>query len=377
MAITVAELLRLSLFKTARLISGKDGLARRVEQISVFDCPFTPEDANIISKGDAFISGLYPFRENPHTLVEFVRFLYLTETSCLLVTDENIDLFTGDVLDVLSRIPYPIISFPKQYSYVKIMETVRSQIFQYNCGGSAEWALHTILNQNISGFDLREMIYQLNPSFESNIAVLSFFPKKTPLSGAASLDGLLKKQELFVFYQRHCMILASDSDKGLLASRVKYLKSSLPSHVSDVYCGISPIYPLYDIKLAILNANFLLTKSTITGSDFCTAEAFDSLDLLIAFRYDQAVQDYYKRLYNLIQTFDNDGNLELIKTIQTFILCKGSYKETAKSLSQHENTIRYRLNRLRGLLGMEDDVILFHETMSVFVKLHLLFSKTV
>ncbi|MDE6902086.1 MAG: helix-turn-helix domain-containing protein, partial [Lachnospiraceae bacterium] len=134
---------------------------------------------------------------------------------------------------------------------------------------------------------------------------------------------------------------------------------------------------LYDIKLAILNANFLLTKSTITGSDFCTAEAFDSLDLLIAFRYDQAVQDYYKRLYNLIQTFDNDGNLELIKTIQTFILCKGSYKETAKSLSQHENTIRYRLNRLRGLLGMEDDVILFHETMSVFVKLHLLFSKTV
>ena len=69
MAITVAELLRLSLFKTARLISGKDGLARRVEQISVFDCPFTPEDANIISKGDAFISGLYQFRENPHTLV--------------------------------------------------------------------------------------------------------------------------------------------------------------------------------------------------------------------------------------------------------------------------------------------------------------------
>lgn len=377
MAVTVAELLRLSLFKTARLVSGRDGLDRNIEQISVFDCPFTPEDANIISKGDAFISGLHQFRDDPHTLVEFVRFLYLTETSCLLITDENMNLFTEDVIESLSSIPYPIISFPKQYSYVKIMETVRSQIFQYNRGGSSEWALHTILNQNVSGFDLREMIYQLNPSFESNIAVLSFFPKSAPLPAAASLDGLLKKQELFVFYQRHCMILVSDSDKGLLASRIKYLKSMLPSYVSDIFCGISSIYPLYDIKLAILNASFLLTKSSMTGNTFCTAEAFDSLDLLIAFRYDQSVQDYYKRLYNLIQTFDSDGNLELIKTIQTFILCKGSYKETAKSLSQHENTIRYRLNRLRGLLGMEDDVILFHETMSVFVKLHMLFSKTI
>ena len=58
----------------------------------------------------------------------------------------------------------------------------------------------------------------------------------------------------------------------------------------------------------------MLTKSTMTGNTFCTAEAFDSLDLLIAFRYDQSVQDYYKRLYKpLVRIAYKDHAVPLVK----------------------------------------------------------------
>ena len=44
-------------------------------------------------------------------------------------------------------------------------------------------------------------------------------------------------------------------------------------------------------------------------------------------------------------------------------------KKTAKKLKQHENTIRYRINRLRNYLDVEEQPLLFHEIISLAVRI--------
>ena len=41
-------------------------------------------------------------------------------------------------------------------------------------------------------------------------------------------------------------------------------------------------------------------------------------------------------------------------------------------MNQHENTIRYRINKVRQLFNMEDDLISFYNTISVLTAIDAL-----
>ena len=49
------------------------------------------------------------------------------------------------------------------------------------------------------------------------------------------------------------------------------------------------------------------------------------------------------------------------------MLNRGEYQIVAEKLFQHENTIRYRINKIKSILGLEDDTIKFNELIALFV----------
>ena len=59
---------------------------------------------------------------------------------------------------------------------------------------------------------------------------------------------------------------------------------------------------------------------------------------------------------------------EVLDTIKAFVKNKGDFKKTAFDVAQHENTVRYRINKLKTWLDMEDDNISFYETISLITK---------
>lgn len=372
MAVTVSDLLKLAVFQNARILFGKEGENRVINRISVFDCPVEPDDAEIIHVGDAFISGLLQFVGNPFAVVEFIQFLYRMDSSCLFITDENIQMFDEAVSLQLSQIPYPVICLSKQLSYAEILEAVNTKLLFHNYYMVSEMALDKILYSPIGGQDFCECIYRLNAGFKSFIAVLSIDCVQEQRVIIAGLSPLLRRSDLLIPYKRHYIFLISDAEQKLLTRRIVFLKGKLAALFTDLNCGISPVYELYDMKEAVLEADFMLEKSVVLQKEFCESGSFDAFDVLLACRRDKNIMKYYYRLYDAVNSYDRDGHLELLKTIQEFVFCKGSYRETAIRLSQHENTIRYRLNKLRSHLCMDDDEIVFHETISIFVKLHLL-----
>lgn len=373
MSVTVSDLLKLPIFQNARLLFGKEGVSRSISRISVFDCPVEPDDAEIIHAGDAFISGLLQFNSDGRAVVDFIRFLYRLESSCLFITDENIHALDEGVSDQLALIPYPVICLPKQISYAVILETVNNQLLFHNFHMVTELTLDKILYSNTGGRELSECIYGLNSGFKSYVAALSIdCGGQDKRAFMAGFSHLLRRSDFLTPYKRHYILLISDSERRLLTRRIAFLKGKLTGLYPDMNCGISPAYALSDIKNAVREADFLLEKSTALQTLFCEACSFDAFDVLLACRRDKNLLNYYRRIYDVISTYDRDGHLELLRTIQEFVFCKGNFKRTAGSLQQHENTIRYRMNKVRTLLSMENDEIAFHETISLFVKLHLL-----
>lgn len=65
----------------------------------------------------------------------------------------------------------------------------------------------------------------------------------------------------------------------------------------------------------------------------------------------------------------------MVLTIENYVANSGDFKLTAEQMNQHVNTIRYRVNRVKSALNMENDTIKFNETIAIAVKLRILLNR--
>ncbi len=61
--------------------------------------------------------------------------------------------------------------------------------------------------------------------------------------------------------------------------------------------------------------------------------------------------------------------------MESYVAHSGNFQAAAREMNQHENTIRYRVNKVKSALGMENDNVKFHETVAVAVKLRTLINE--
>ena len=66
---------------------------------------------------------------------------------------------------------------------------------------------------------------------------------------------------------------------------------------------------------------------------------------------------------------------EILLTLESYVANSGNFGAAALEMNQHENTIRYRVNKVKSALGMENDNVKFHETVAVAVKLRTLINE--
>ena len=65
--------------------------------------------------------------------------------------------------------------------------------------------------------------------------------------------------------------------------------------------------------------------------------------------------DTCRRLLLPLERADADRNSRLSDTLRTYYACGGSVSKTAEALFLHRNSVRYRLDRVRALLGADID----------------------
>ena len=67
------------------------------------------------------------------------------------------------------------------------------------------------------------------------------------------------------------------------------------------------------------------------------------------------LEQFYRDILGAIDRPDLKNRQELLKTLEVFLECQGNVVEAAEKLFIHRNTLRYRLERLKKLLGRDWD----------------------
>jgi DNA-binding PucR family transcriptional regulator len=75
----------------------------------------------------------------------------------------------------------------------------------------------------------------------------------------------------------------------------------------------------------------------------------------IAARTDEAARDVCRRLLLPLERADAQRGSRLSDTLRTYYACGALVAKTAEVLFLHRNSVRYRLDRVRALLGADID----------------------
>ena len=119
-------------------------------------------------------------------------------------------------------------------------------------------------------------------------------------------------------------------------------------------CGISQEVPLGEADIAVRQAMAALQAADAEGEGIVrwTVLRFDAFRT--AARTDRLYARSAELLRSLLFDYDADHDGELGKTAETFAACFGEVRACAEALFQHPNTVRYRLRKIKDVLGMED-----------------------
>ncbi|GAA1659577.1 PucR family transcriptional regulator [Catellatospora bangladeshensis] len=92
-----------------------------------------------------------------------------------------------------------------------------------------------------------------------------------------------------------------------------------------------------------------------------------SHDLLLAGVPRAVRQAFAERLLAPLRAYDSSHNADLLRTLQTFLACDGSWTRCASAMHLHVNTLRYRIRRIADLTGRDLDS--FADRVDLFLAL--------
>lgn len=150
---------------------------------------------------------------------------------------------------------------------------------------------------------------------------------------------------------------------------LKELLEFLSLQEKDLCINYSQIhYPYEDLDLCFRESYHTYLASLASGQKFRYYSRIGTYQFLIP-QMDSTLMRNYMRSY--ISSLEDKP--ELFETLKEYVLCQGEIFVTADKLSCHHNTIRYRIAKLKELLGCEhlsDQE--FYSNISIAVRIYLL-----
>lgn len=378
MDISLRELFRDSMFDGAEILAGKDGLTRRCQRVSVFDCPYheTLLAQGIIKPGDLFLSVLEQFRDGQGDLMGFARGLVSYRSAGLLILPTGAaEVLTQQALDYFDQNDFPVIRLKENISYGDIMAVINSRLRSGDQNEINLSRLNRIRRGGIGEAEERRLLLSINPDFTGSIR--SIYVKgefRSPWFSAKLPADYADLQGCAILIGEYTVILLSGKDQKQLKIRSNMIASQLGSYFDHYHIGFSRIHPLQEIREVLREGELAVRVSDALQ---VLQQSYDPLltqQLMFSLRGSPEAREFYKAYVEMMSGGLSENMLgEYLRTIALFVAHKGNYAQVAQELNQHINTVRYRINRVKQILNMEDDTVRFYETISIATKLGICF----
>lgn len=247
-----------------------------------------------------------------------------------------------------------------------VIYAVDRRIQELSSSSFAQSTIDALLRDADDPDAVRRHALMLNPSFKSAFVTLyAELDEPLTLDEFQQLEHEYHKQGLAA-----CERMLASYDGGIIG-----VVSIDPEHVLDLdaverrfreaaifeRCGIIPAgtgisarhFALEELAQSVTEAMQAARFAHHRGGATTRFDHLGVFRALLPFVGTDPLRQYAARILNPLSEHDSEHGSALEETLRSFVACGRSVAETARTLGQHANTIRYRLEKISALTDLD------------------------
>ncbi|CAH2214539.1 PucR family transcriptional regulator [Tepidibacter aestuarii] len=375
MGVKVREIIKLDNFKEFRLIAGASGLDNDIDKVGILEYEVIDNFEWLFNRGDFVITSFFFAKDDINLVKKSIDLLVENFVGALAIKNVYYDDLPDQIIDYANENSLPIFIFDKDIMCEDVITDIMDIIRNKDNHILIESKIDVIINSDLSKGVIRQLALEINSSFNENVAVSYCRPRKY-LSEENIIDiirNIKKFNQIgigvsILKYKMGILVIYS-YEKNIKVSLYDYL-NSINLNKKDYYIAISDHHSLKDINTAIKESIYCMKYNVIEKDEKIYYKDTGIYKMIMPFIDTVWVENFYKGIIMPLKIYDERFNSSILETAIKYIECDCNIKKTADSMFQHGNTIRYRINKMKEILGMDNLEGSFNEQLSISVKIY-------
>ncbi|MBQ8562908.1 MAG: PucR family transcriptional regulator [Firmicutes bacterium] len=390
MAYTVSDLYR-TYFAQLKLIAGKGGLARSITGCGILDYELMPElkDRYFHSnfqEGQFIVSSLLYTRDNPYMLTEAIKHLMAKGASGLAIRNVFRLQIPENVIRYADARNFPIFLVPSvDLPFETIIYTISRQLELERSASYHQEVLNHLMTQPMAPEETRQWALKLNPSFVNQYFCIYFQMdefaadlQKAQLIDFLRSSGLFTYEDFLCVFRRGILIVKSSEsiakyyNDGFIVrvlNAARHKEAIFRTGISSVHNTLTEFRQALDEVLFASAYN--MERPGQTADHLQYYRELGSFQLIFPYCSRPEFVAFSRHIMDRLEEYDAENGTSLTETLTAYIQCDSSLERTATLLSQHEQTIRYRLNKIYSLTSLDRKSPSDAEQLSLACKIYL------
>ena len=363
MALTVKDIMELPSGQKMQIVAGVKGLNRPVVSVEIADYEFTPDlklapggefDLNEnLEQGSFVITSFLFAKDDPAAILPSVRTMKEMGISALAFKSVIYDKLPDEVIAFADDNDFPILAFGMDVWFENIifdiMYAVQFDDKVYLSEGNIDAMLSGSMNRSELDIILKGVSLKLKPYVSVVYITGDHVDAGRILRSFYLLKGFHSKGLMVRYGDGVFLITTSSRDDHRSHGLIRREAFELLGIGHDVMMGMSDVHEKTALDRAFRESWQCLVASSVEGKQF---ERFGKTGISRVLL--PAVGNEESRAFakGILDAFSDKA--DLLETAREYMASGGDILRASAALHCHQNTIRYRLGRIRELTGLED-----------------------
>jgi len=258
------------------------------------------------------------------------------------------------------------------------MNEIMSLILENQRNIIMEMRISSLLENNLSNSDINNTLKSINYSFLKYVTAVYCSVSNIGNKWDKNLIDLLSKNKSTTCapFKNGLLLLITYNNisKSEVSKMLDFYINHIKNNINGSIIGISDNFiPIASCKNAINQALVSCSSYPISNESIVKYNSLGIYSLLMCYKDFEESKELYSHIMKPIIDYDKKNKAFLLETLISFVDNDGDYKKVSNELFQHENTIRYRIFKIRSILNLDKSNIEFYEKISIGVKLHKIY----
>lgn len=320
-------------------------------------------------------------KDNPFIISDAVKHLIAKGTSGLVIKNVFKIPIHESVFRYADSKNFPIIFIESQDIYTeRILYEVQHHCELLSDVRFAQQELDQIISTDLSDNEILTCIRRINPSCKEQF--FNLYVKSDDYLGSKAFDtyyarfsssdlntpgnALVLYEDGFFFTYSEEGITKRFSDKF-----IEHILAALLENDSYLCCGVSACHlKLAEYKIGLQECLYAASMKSSQTTSYIKYSDLGTYRLIFPFSHTPEMRQYAKDILAPLEDYDIENNSHLFTTLCKYIDLDCDIIAASLALGQHKNTVRYRLDKVKEITGLDYKSFSQLEQLSMAVKIY-------